>query len=87
MSFHNGISVGSVFDGIEVDAIVKLLRDHEIPVGPSIADKCKYLYYLIGNCNAIEQNAVRDAATSRFYGWEQPFNQLLTSLLLYIIKT
>ncbi|KAK0190503.1 hypothetical protein F5146DRAFT_1000522 [Armillaria mellea] len=87
LSFYDGISIASVFDGVELSDIVKLLRDHDIYVGQSIVNEREYLYYFIGNCNVLQQVAVRDEGTQRFHQEQNQFAKLPTSLLLFILKT
>ncbi|KAK0190287.1 hypothetical protein F5146DRAFT_1000343 [Armillaria mellea] len=87
MSFYDGVSIASVFDGVELSDIVKLLRDHDIYVGQSIVNEREYLYYFIGNCNVLQKVAVRDEGTQRCHQEQNQFAKLPTSLLLFILKT
>ncbi|KAK0222292.1 hypothetical protein IW262DRAFT_1296858 [Armillaria fumosa] len=87
MSFHDGTLVASVFDGVKLEDIITLLKNHGIYVGPSIQTKRDYLYYFIGNCNIVQQDAIRNAATWQFHEIEGLCATLSTSLLLYVWKT
>ncbi|KAK0196729.1 hypothetical protein F5146DRAFT_994603 [Armillaria mellea] len=87
MSFYDGISIASVFDGVELSDIVKLLRDHDIYVGQLIVNEREYLYYFIGDCNVLQQVAIRDEGTQRFHQEQNQLAKLPTSLLLFILKT
>ncbi|KAK0222111.1 hypothetical protein IW262DRAFT_1552687 [Armillaria fumosa] len=87
MSFYDGVPIGTVFDDVEMEDILMLLRDHEIHVGLSITNKRDYLYYFIGNCNVDDQNSIRNDAYLRFHGVQRAFNKLSTTLLFYIVKS
>ncbi|KAK0195889.1 hypothetical protein F5146DRAFT_1118497 [Armillaria mellea] len=71
MSFYDGVSIASVFDGAEMSDIVKLLRDHDIYMGQSIMNEREYLYYFIRNCNVAQQTAIRNDGRWRFHHVEQ----------------
>ncbi|KAK0187613.1 hypothetical protein F5146DRAFT_1226030, partial [Armillaria mellea] len=85
MSFYDGILIASVLDGVDTKDIIKLLKDHEIWVGPSIINNREYLYYFIGNCNDTQQDAFRTDAVRQLHGVDQLRKTLLTSLLAYIV--
>ncbi|KAK0506108.1 hypothetical protein EDD18DRAFT_1455480 [Armillaria luteobubalina] len=87
MSFHDGTSVGSIFDEVDTSDIVNLLEGHNIHVGPSIHEKREYLYYFIGNCNVAQQEALRNEGISRYRQTEQLCAKLCTPLLLCLLKT
>ncbi|KAK0488231.1 hypothetical protein EDD18DRAFT_1110380 [Armillaria luteobubalina] len=86
MSFHDGVSIASIFDGVNVKGLITLLTDHEIFVGPSILSNHEYLYYVIGNCNNVQQDAIRHDAIDRFHGVSYVSARLLTFVLAYIWK-
>ncbi|KAK0190418.1 hypothetical protein F5146DRAFT_1120969, partial [Armillaria mellea] len=87
MSFYDGRSIASIFDVIEMRDIVKLLRDHDIYVEESIINNREYLYYFIGNCNVVQQNAIRDDGAWRFHRMQDLCAKLSTSLLLFVLRT
>ncbi|KAK0183562.1 hypothetical protein F5146DRAFT_968740, partial [Armillaria mellea] len=86
MSFYDGVSIASLFDGVGMCDIVKLLQDHDIFVGQSIRNEREYLYYFIGNCNVEQQTAIRNDGTWRFHHVEQLCVKLSISLLVFILK-
>ncbi|KAK0184703.1 hypothetical protein F5146DRAFT_1006418 [Armillaria mellea] len=47
MSLYDGVSITSVFNGVEMRDIVKLLQDYDISVRQSIVNEREYFYYFI----------------------------------------
>ncbi|KAK0502283.1 hypothetical protein EDD18DRAFT_1140077 [Armillaria luteobubalina] len=86
MSFHDGVPMASILDDIDLKSIVMVLKDHRIFVGPSIVNNREYLYYFIGNCNDIQQDAFRNYIIRRFHGVNHVCLKSSTSLLPYILK-
>ncbi|KAK0497288.1 hypothetical protein EDD18DRAFT_1384057 [Armillaria luteobubalina] len=82
MSFHDGVPMASILDGIDLKSIVMVLEDHQIFVGPSILNNREYLYYFIGNCNDIRQDAVRNDIVRRFHRVDQVCLKLSMSLCI-----